>query len=804
MSNLRPFQQRTRDKLLNGRSFVLQASTGAGKTRAALEPFFAAWEQNHPEFPRKCFYVVPRRVLASQFYAEYKTLAKDRCPTMSVSIQTGEQSDDQKLEGDLIFCTIDQFLASYLTMPYGLPRRLANVNAGALVGAYIVMDEFHLHDPEPTLPTALYALGQLRKVAPVLLMTATFSETMLKQLAAWLDADYECLHSEEIRQIDTDEGRRASRQRVWHAQDQPMSTEAILAQHKHRSIALCNQVVRAQMLYQDLIEYTQTHAPETKVILLHSRFLKEDRRRNEGDAISLFGKDADRTQGSVILVATQAIEVGVDITCEVLHTEVAPASSLIQRAGRCARYPQEQGRVEVYPVEDKPNALLPYTKQQAEEAQQSLIWIQQHSDQVYDFGTEQQLIDAVTTPRDKTIIEGLKATRYQHTDMIHRVLTGKFEGEASQALIRDAESRRLLIHASPDHLLKHPVQEPYQAEGFGISPQTLFVPFKRWQEHAMTLGRKIEDLVWALDADDTRDLESNRTDYFWTGVSDKSQFMSAAVICVSPLLATYTPKEGLLLGKGGAWQSGYVMQVAESKKFDYGRGYRLETYEEHIRLVMEVMREEIDKVLPAMTALERAAQWPPGSLRHAAHLAAVLHDVGKLSVRWQGWVAAYQKEIGLPVPIGYCGAHTDSVRGNSAHEAAGAKTAKLKQPHAAESAVATYKILHTALGGNNQLRRAVQTAIARHHSPFAGNFTEYRLISGAVRQIELGAKYADFIDGKLLAVNPYLLTSAQPNLIKADGFWAQPMDLFEWLAYLQLVRLLRAADSLGTGRGALH
>src|SRR5690606_15022957 len=39
-----------------------------------------------------------------------------------------------------------------------------------------------------------------------------------------------------------------------------------------------------------------------------------------------------------IIVATQVVEAGVDISADALVTELAPWASLIQRLGRCARY----------------------------------------------------------------------------------------------------------------------------------------------------------------------------------------------------------------------------------------------------------------------------------------------------------------------------------------------------------------------------------------------------------------------------------------------------------------------------------
>src|SRR5438876_9547734 len=124
--SLYPYQERVKTLIESGKSVVLQAPTGSGKTRAALAPFIEAFfEQPADMFPRKCVYSVPMRVLANQFVHEFREHAASYerrfKRTMKVCIQTGDQPDDRRFEGDLIFCTIDQFLSSYLTMPYSLP-----------------------------------------------------------------------------------------------------------------------------------------------------------------------------------------------------------------------------------------------------------------------------------------------------------------------------------------------------------------------------------------------------------------------------------------------------------------------------------------------------------------------------------------------------------------------------------------------------------------------------------------------------------------------------------------------------------
>src|SRR2546429_9976058 len=73
---LRPFQERVLHHVLNGRSVILQAPTGAGKTKAALAPFLQNLAKQGDKLPHTCRYAVPMRVLANQFYREYQATAE--------------------------------------------------------------------------------------------------------------------------------------------------------------------------------------------------------------------------------------------------------------------------------------------------------------------------------------------------------------------------------------------------------------------------------------------------------------------------------------------------------------------------------------------------------------------------------------------------------------------------------------------------------------------------------------------------------------------------------------------------------
>ncbi|MEA3341166.1 MAG: CRISPR-associated helicase Cas3', partial [Chloroflexota bacterium] len=455
---LYPFQQRVAELLLGGHNVILQAPTGAGKTMAAMLPFLDAVEHQR-DFPQKCLYAVPMRVLANQFVDEYtpKIRRAGRDDRVRVAIQTGERSDDERLTATLTFATIDQVLSSFLLSPYSLPRRLSNMNAGAVTASYLVFDEFHLFDPVSTLPTTLAMLKMLKGITPFLLMTATFSSDMLAGLADALDA---------IIVPEDDAARQAmqslssqQKSRRYHVAEGPLCAGAILARHQRRTLVVCNVVDRARALFEALRDHPDRG--DAQVLLLHSRFLQEDRQRIEGEIRRLFSKDCD-SSGSWIVVATQVIEVGLDITCETLHTELAPANAVLQRAGRCARYENEEGDVYVYvealdaegEVVDLASKAWPY-QDQRDEIARTLAEFQDRNGDTLTFGDEQAIVSAAHGPRDRAIVQGLIATQEMYRRRMNAVMNGQRGGEAGN-LIRAVSSRRVVVHDDPLAVAERP------------------------------------------------------------------------------------------------------------------------------------------------------------------------------------------------------------------------------------------------------------------------------------------------------------------------------------------------------------
>lgn len=129
------------------------------------------------------------------------------------------------------------------------------------------------------------------------------------------------------------------------------------------TLVVVNRVSRARDIFAALIRQEKKgrqtlpalYDPE-RVALVHSRFRPKDRAQHEA---LLFGN------GDRIVIATQAVEAGVDVSARLLITELAPWSSLVQRMGRCNRRAEfsdaEVLWVDIEPKDEKDDLLLPYT-----------------------------------------------------------------------------------------------------------------------------------------------------------------------------------------------------------------------------------------------------------------------------------------------------------------------------------------------------------------------------------------------------------------------------------------------------------
>jgi CRISPR-associated endonuclease/helicase Cas3 len=100
-------------------------------------------------------------------------------------------------------------------------------------------------------------------------------------------------------------------------------------------LVVVNSVAQAQQLYAELApEVRERHGPEAAT-LLHSRFRRMDRSVLEDRIGRRFGVRGRRQPG--LVVATQVVEVSLDVDFDVLFTAAAPLEAMLQRFGRVNR-----------------------------------------------------------------------------------------------------------------------------------------------------------------------------------------------------------------------------------------------------------------------------------------------------------------------------------------------------------------------------------------------------------------------------------------------------------------------------------
>jgi len=854
MSELRPFQKEVLRHLRAGRSVLLQAPTGAGKTRAALDPFLQNFAERGDTLPLTCRYVVPMRVLANQFFHDYDEKmqrldahAQTRLTELYglihkpiASVQTGEQRDDPLFESALTFCTIDQLLASVLAIPYGLSNSMANINVGAILSSYLVFDEFHLYplgDDGKSIfgarTTVLQLLRLLKSITPFVLMTATFSSSLLKKLAELLDAEIVDVTDDELIEI------AQGRTRTFLRSDTPMDAAAIIADHTQHvnkcTLVVCNTVLRAQTLYRAL---RQAEAHGTRVVLLHSRFTKDDRKRLSEEVEQALGpaqwKNGHYTGPDIIVIATQVVEVGLNISVEVLHTENAPANSLVQRAGRCARFARQQGRVIVYPLPSREDGsatpTAPYDKKVCEATWNALA---QFDGCIVGFRQEQVLIDAVHTEEDKQLLIHYEENEHLILDSIFTCLREGERGKAPE-LIRNVSQVQVLIHDDPNAAI---TKDPWQWESFGLRP-TSFTK-KRWdwmqaqvQQHALEWEtgwackklvplQKEEELQDGADGLDGR--QQMHIHYTWDPVANIAEIRNALLIALPSTVATYDPALGFLFRDDfpdyvleHVYQSRYIKREHEK---DLAPSH-VTSYKDHIMglytAYTSILRHHL---LYVSRKLEHEMGLTAGTVEQAILLAIGCHDLGKLDTTWQQWAIAWQllrnKNYNCPYelpPPDYCFAKTDYDSDRRKDEHKWQHDVRPKRPHhACESVVIGRPLILASLGvsktgGHERMPvlRAICGAIARHHSSMASEYKSAELSPSAIqaadealrvvsvqqnwnydigklcKKIEKGDNLAPANSGKVLLTVP----SYQEGRIH---------ELETWL-YFVLVHALRLAD----------
>ncbi len=374
------YQHQTECRDVRG-SAVLMAPTGSGKTEAAL-----LWAVS--QYPSRLYYTLP---FQASMNAMEKRLAEDERDEQGnitreapFKGQAGlehsrstlayyrrlffenENADPQELTRAAKWLNDLAHLNYYpvrVLSPYQLlkaPYRLKGYEStlSDCYGAAFVFDEIHTYEPGRL--AKILALVKYLRVnyhATFLVMSATLPNLLRERLRDTLGPYALVTASDELY-------RRFRRHKLVLQDGDLLSEEnlTLIADAARRGQAVlvcCNTVSRAQQAWRALREQLREQA--IRVELLHGRFNGKDRLKKEQMVQDATGARSTACQ-AIVLVATQVVEVSLDIDLEVIYTDPAPLEALLQRFGRINRRRlKDCAPVYVFrePVPDKPRPYEP-------------------------------------------------------------------------------------------------------------------------------------------------------------------------------------------------------------------------------------------------------------------------------------------------------------------------------------------------------------------------------------------------------------------------------------------------------------
>ena len=555
-----------------------------------------------------------------------------------------------------------------------------------------------------------------------------------------------------------------------------------------------------------MFEAVKKDAPAgVEVKLLHSRFYPDDRKAKETWLRREFGKDKTAYEvESAILIATQVIEVGLDITCDVLHTELAPANAILQRTGRCARYAGEQGQVYIYQLplnkNGEPN-YLPYRDHGQKEICDSTWQAFSRDDrngQVFSFGDEQAILSEVHGAADKAVLQRLRDNRFAHKAMMETAM-GYQERGVIRELIRDVNSRNVIVHPDPNNDIDQ--KSPWRWESFSLFSGSVYGAFNTLTELAEAIGHDEWVMMRLNEVQEvTEEWVGSKTSYIWKRVYEQSALEMTLMVAIHPRLASYDAERGLRLGvvSDQDWQ---IRERKRKPRLDGGPyTYEQETYQEHIAGLYraykhpfldqqrKIMRQPLgDELAHAFVKVEQRFGLPAGILDRAARFIIAGHDLGKLGQEWQAWAHRWQQTIQKEVSPERMLAHTDYDASDEQYRLQ--KKLGKRPPHAAESAFGLIDVAWD-LTDHKALYLAINTAITRHHSAtHKGSVKAF-----AAHQQALPALQAAFA---LVGLDEVSFEPLQLSFEAGEDLGealVDPEKTHQFLLYLLLARVLRLAD----------
>lgn len=340
------------------------AGCGSGKTIAAY-----LWAQQHAG--RQLWFCYPTTGTATEGFKgylldldletwlEHGRREVDMEGLQSVVEGTGEQAEEESQRRDaariesvqnwgaqVVSCTVDTVLGLLQCQRKGMYAW------PGLADAALVFDEIHAYDGR--MFGGLLRLLEALRGTPVLLMTATLPAARLDRLRRTVHDVQGVALVEVPGPADLEE---IPRYVQAHADPRELARRCLSEGGK--VLWVCNTVGRCQ-------EVADGPWPVTP-LRYHSRYRYVDRVQRHRDVINAFA-----APGACLAVTTQVCEMSLDLSADLLITELAPVSAMVQRLGRLNRRAGPHDPPKPFVVAE-PDGERPYSAEQLDEARTWLL-----------------------------------------------------------------------------------------------------------------------------------------------------------------------------------------------------------------------------------------------------------------------------------------------------------------------------------------------------------------------------------------------------------------------------------------------
>jgi CRISPR-associated endonuclease/helicase Cas3 len=319
---------------------VVKAPTGTGKTGVILAWLWRRLYGLDPGgTPRRLVYALPQRSLVDQVSGEARKWLANLGLTGDVALHVvmggrGETQGDWREDMHqpaIVVGTVDSLVSKSLNRGYGIGRSIFPIDFALVTnGTHWIIDEIQLCPESTTTLRQLAGFAARFGTAEpfgLTCMSATVPDDLLETVDNPDTGQIVEIHDDERvgeLKIRLDAARTIRRLSV-----EPGDYKGIaaVARDRHRpetlTLVVLNTVDAAREVYKQL------RGGPHDCTLLHSRFRGIER----GPRMAAV---TGRPDGRIV-VATQVVEAGVDLSAALLITEAAPWPSLVQRAGRCNR-----------------------------------------------------------------------------------------------------------------------------------------------------------------------------------------------------------------------------------------------------------------------------------------------------------------------------------------------------------------------------------------------------------------------------------------------------------------------------------